>query len=640
MSGVPQQQQQPMANIETVRRNYRTALYELTFNSKPIITNLTILAQENQHAANVIVREIEQQIRLNAPGQKLPVLYLIDSICKNVGEVYVNHFARNIVSIFLDAYTRTEPHTRRNFERLLQTWKNGMPNGGPVFARHIIESIERALNYMREQSQSSSTPHQQQRQMGVSPRNQQIHVNPSFVKNQRENRDPRGRPRFAKERTGERQFVNPPISQVSPQIPTPVQTMPISPPASAPIQSSTPAPQVQSPHTTQANILSSLQNVLSIQSTPGQGGTATPDPVSQILGQIQTLLPTLPPAQAVPIQQYMSQILANTPPAASGLPVASSPMLLSSTMANPTLAQPSPPPGTQPVARLAHPAPSMLANASKTTSMPAPTPTPLAAPTPVSAPMYTQAVNTNELLKGLTSLGYLNTVPVSKSPEASPFLLESKDLQISRPGAVEVLYSGLPLQCKQCGFRYPKTDEGQAKMDAHLDSHFRQNRRMKERVKRGLSRSWFVTEEEWISGAGGEVTSQQAPAFLNDQQFQVHANDNPTMEDTEKTEDRTVIMPNEDRKPCPICGERFIDFWNDEEEEWMYKNAVLVENTIYHATCHADAIKSGTLVPGDTIPDTEMIDVNSQSQKRKAEDQIGMDYQAEQKIRRTEEDSK
>lgn len=78
-----------------------------------------------------------------------------------------------------------------------------------------------------------------------------------------------------------------------------------------------------------------------------------------------------------------------------------------------------------------------------------------------------------------------------------------------RPGAIELLYSALPLQCKQCGFRYPETSDGQIKMDAHLDWHFRQNRRMKERAKRGLSRSWFVTEEEWISGTGGEVTQQQ-----------------------------------------------------------------------------------------------------------------------------------
>ncbi|OAD78619.1 hypothetical protein PHYBLDRAFT_94358, partial [Phycomyces blakesleeanus NRRL 1555(-)] len=130
---------------ETVRGNYRAALSELTFNSKPIITNLTIMAQENQYAASTIVREIEQQIRHNAPDQKLPVLYLIDSICKNVGGPFISHFARNIGSIYLDAYTLTDPQMRRSFERVLQTWKNGMPAGGPVFARHVIEPIERAL---------------------------------------------------------------------------------------------------------------------------------------------------------------------------------------------------------------------------------------------------------------------------------------------------------------------------------------------------------------------------------------------------------------------------------------------------------------------------------------------------------------
>lgn len=115
-------------------------------------------------------------------------------------------------------------------------------------------------------------------------------------------------------------------------------------------------------------------------------------------------------------------------------------------------------------------------------------------------------------------MGYLSPSPAPASvpttettPEKNlgPFLLDSKDLQIARPGAIESLYSAKPLQCKQCGFRYPKTDKGQAKMDAHLDAHFRQNRKMKERVKRGLSRSWFVTVEEWINGEGGESTSQQ-----------------------------------------------------------------------------------------------------------------------------------
>lgn len=243
-----------------------------------------------------------------------------------------------------------------------------------------------------------------------------------------------------------------------------------------------------------------------------------------------------------------------------------------------------------------------------------------------------------ELLKNLTSLGILNagnggdanpsTPPTantatttttitgagggsSSAPQydLASFRLESKDLQIERPGAVELLYSELPLQCKQCGFRYPATPEGQDRMDAHLDSHFRQNRRTKERVKRGLSRSWFVTEEEWISGSGGETTSHQAPAFLNEQA--------PADVSTENPDEYMVVKPNEDsQKACSICGERFIEIWNDDEEEWMYKNAVLVNETIYHASCHADAIKSGT------FNDVPMSEVDSPAaQKRKAEEQ-------------------
>ncbi|KAI8989556.1 hypothetical protein BDB01DRAFT_718658 [Pilobolus umbonatus] len=536
--GQPRQQDTNRGvDIETVRRNYRTALSELTFNSKPIITNLTIMAQENQRAASIIVREIENQLRNNAAGQKLPVLYLIDSICKNVGGVYITNFGRNMVNVFLDAYTLTDPSVRKSFEKLLQTWKNGMPGEKPVFPRHIIEPIERSINYIREKTHTSRYPHLPVT-ANKNTTNQQIHVNPNFVKKDTLNtRDPRNRP------------------PVSPQLTETVTMQP-------------------------NQLLSQLQMALPSNSNI----SVTNDPVSQIISQINAILPTLPPSQATSIQQYLSRI---APPIPASTP-------------------------SPPITHLAYPVIS--------------TP-PLAASAFPSPTTVSPAVDTADLLKSLTSLGYLTTsssVPIKEPSSTSvtssskvldlnqlgPFILDSKELQIPRPGAIELLYSAEPLQCKQCGFRYPKTEKGQAKMDAHLDSHFRQNRKMKERVKRGLSRSWFVTIDEWVNGEGGELTSQQAPTFLHDgigHSNKSNEKNSASIEESINPEEFTVIMPNEDRKPCPICGERFVDFWNDDEEEWMFRNAILVDNKIYHATCHADAIKSNPLE-------------NEKSNKRKLEE--------------------
>ncbi|ANB11561.1 mRNA 3' end processing factor [Sugiyamaella lignohabitans] len=47
---------------EQIRLDYLDSLQELTFNSRPIITNLTVIAQENIQHAQIIAKAIEEHI--------------------------------------------------------------------------------------------------------------------------------------------------------------------------------------------------------------------------------------------------------------------------------------------------------------------------------------------------------------------------------------------------------------------------------------------------------------------------------------------------------------------------------------------------------------------------------------------------
>lgn len=113
--------------LKEVAEEYLSSLTDLTINSKPLITMLTMLAEDNIEYAAAIVDTIEKQITSVANDLKLPILYLIDSIVKNVARDYRVLFTKKIVNLFCDVFSKVNERVREKMFTLRQTWNDVFP---------------------------------------------------------------------------------------------------------------------------------------------------------------------------------------------------------------------------------------------------------------------------------------------------------------------------------------------------------------------------------------------------------------------------------------------------------------------------------------------------------------------------------
>ncbi|XP_015922449.2 pre-mRNA cleavage complex 2 protein Pcf11 isoform X2 [Parasteatoda tepidariorum] len=107
---------------KAVAEDYRSSLLDLNCNSKPHITMLTMIAEENIKYSSAIVDTIVDHIMEVHPSLKLPCLYLVDSIMKNIGKQYLTLFSDQIISLFSAVFEKVDENTRSLLFKLRQTW--------------------------------------------------------------------------------------------------------------------------------------------------------------------------------------------------------------------------------------------------------------------------------------------------------------------------------------------------------------------------------------------------------------------------------------------------------------------------------------------------------------------------------------
>ncbi|XP_029957302.1 pre-mRNA cleavage complex 2 protein Pcf11 [Salarias fasciatus] len=165
---------------EDACREYQSSLEDLTFNSKPHINMLTILAEENVTFAKDIVAIIEAQISKAQPAEKLPVLYLVDSIVKNVGGEFLAVFAKNLITSFICVFEKVDENTRKSLFKLRSTWDD-------VFPLKKLYALDVRVNSLDPAWPIKPLP-------PTVNANASIHVNPKFLKQSDEASSPQPAP--------------------------------------------------------------------------------------------------------------------------------------------------------------------------------------------------------------------------------------------------------------------------------------------------------------------------------------------------------------------------------------------------------------------------------------------------------------
>ncbi|KAL4898415.1 hypothetical protein BDV59DRAFT_166797 [Aspergillus ambiguus] len=603
---------------DEVAEDYKNSLEDLTTNDRFQISNLTVIAKENTEHAMAICRVLENHIRTTPPPQKLPALYVVDSIVKNVGTPYTRFLGQNMYQTFMNAYTLVDSQTRRKLDEMLKTWKEPVPGSldtRPVFSPDITRSIESALIKARTAALQQQQARSQQEILGRG----RIGTPPGWTNSPT---PPQNMARY------------PP--QATPTPPLPYQRPGPSHGAQSVDPRSTPTPQL--PQSAEVDLSALNRDIDALISNARSDFANSPlDPSIQqrlkalldlqgilqrqeltqeqlrlVRDQVSALAPksTMPPSQALPptLPAMPTQSMTTPTPQAMSQPLqqllnpGTLAELIKSTAAR---QQPTPPPQA---ANLVPPLP--VSSSTPQPAAPSAPDNPLIAALrargllpPASAPPVPGAAaappppNLASVFP-LVVPGQVRYTPPVAAPQTynadaqMTVQMNTASMKIPRVALIASLYDARSNRCGTCGRRFFATEEGKEMKARHLDWHFRTNTRMADAAKRAQNRSWYVDERDWIKSreagdeeglvdqetsnetAGGGVGGSAKKGLPKQW---IHTPNDATLRNT----------------PCPICQEQFESTWSEEVQDWIWQDAVKVGNRVYHASCYAEVTKDG-----------------------------------------------
>ncbi|KAI0203027.1 hypothetical protein F4808DRAFT_50204 [Astrocystis sublimbata] len=640
---------------EAVAKDFREALEDIQTITRPEISNLTIIARENIEHALAISGALVEHIKRAAPHKKLPPLYVLDSIAKNVGTPYTLFFSRKLYQTYMDAYAMVDMSTRRKLEEMLKTWKEPVPGSidtRPVFPPDVVRPIENALIKVRttaiQQDQERMRTQQQLYGRGRAGPGMPYRETPTppgarpppQVHAYHTQQPPMQHPNGSSYNSA----AQPPAAAHQPQPPTmnaPSRSTP------QPISSSA----FQPPHMggygmTQFGIsVDALNDDIQQLTAAFKAQLAQPphDPIMQTklkaLMDLQTILQTqnLPQEQLVLVKNQIADLAVNmrAPPARTPTPVSlSNPVavapppvaappqvsldslfgtgalaaLMARSSATPQVSTPQPPPAPAPIRsptpqkvepQKAAPAPAdpaALMNMLRQAGMlPPPTPatgaTPLPSVTPSTTLPFPLPLPIPLPLPG-SAKGNIPTPPGTIESLTNDIPLKASSLKQFRPQLLPLLFEAQGIQCTQCGRRFPTTEEGKRRKTLHMDWHFRVNQRSNDTEKRGLHRSWLVDEMDWINTR--ETIDQDRVAQAGDASAGSGsaAAKAPQIEYIPVPDDPVLAA-----SVCPICQDKFETRWLDDAQEFVWADAKMIGDRIFHASCHREAFRDGGAAP-------------------------------------------